>query len=505
MSRVGRDSVLVTVLNTAAQGASLVLFAGIARLFGANASTDAFFLALTLPTVLIGPVVSSVRTVLIPIIVEARTHRPEAQGQFMGCVLSYTLLFSLVAVIGLVLLAPIVVPAAAGGLTPENRARVVRLTLLLLPLVAAQSLSAVLSAAYNAVERFTLPALAAGVRHLVALAVIIASHRQLGVLSLPLGFVIGALIQLAVLAGWWASLGIRIEWNMRPSPEWKRSVSLAVPLILASIILYLAVLVTRFLAAWLPPGSVTVLDYAMRINIALMEVLTSGVLVVVLSRWSSLVQSAPQAINASLQRSVVLVLFGVAPVLVALFVLRVPAVSLVMGQNAVEPAMVMATATLLAILLVGVPLDIVARIYSRVFLVRQATWVNAAAASIRLAVVTALAFVLIRGVGLNGLAIAETAGVASVTLFLAWMARAAIGSADSGTIVRLISIGAIALISGLAGAGTARWLGNQPPIILLTAGSAATFLVYALLARLVRADELRVFTSLLRIRSPGVQ
>lgn len=498
MSRTGRDSARITVLNAMTQLASLVLFAAIARVFGITARTDAFFLALTLPSVLVGPVVSAVRAVLVPILVEIR-ELPEVEARFVGSVLIRTFLYSALAVVALVLAAPVLIPVAAGGMAPEDRALVVRLTMLLLPLVVAQSVAEVLSAAFNASGRFALPSAAAGIRHVVALGVILTMHDKLGVLILPLGFVAGALVQLATLVAGWRSVGIQIAWTLRAPPEWRRSVKLALPLILASVILYLAALILRSLAAWLPPGSVTILDYATRMISALMEVLTSGVMVVVLSRWSHLANSASSALNASLQRSVVLVLFAVAPVLAALAALRVPAVSLVLGRGSIQEDLVVGTAAVFAILLVGVPLDIVSRMLTRVFLVRQATWVNASAALIRFAVVAVLALLLLSPVGLPGLAIAEVAGIAAVVVFLAWVSEPGAKGALAGTGPKLLRMTALAAVGGVAAGAVSEWLGERPPMVIFAAGSIVTLAVYTILSAFVQSDELRTFGGMLRV------
>ena len=482
------------MLNTVAQLASLVLFAAIARVFGADASTDAFFLALTLPMVLIGPVVSAIRAVLVPIIAETRAQRPDTQGWLLGNVVLYALVTALAAVAALAIAAPVAVPIAARAMPPETQALVVRLTLLLLPLIVAQSLGAVLSAAYNAVGHFALPAVAAGARHFSALALLLVVHDRFGIASLAIAFVGGAVVQLALLVLRWRSLGIRLRWTMRPTPELQRAVRLAIPLVVASVILYVAVLVTRFFASWLPEGSLTILDYATRIISALMEVLTSGVLVVVLSRWSTLVQSDDEAaFRASLRRSVILVLFVVAPVLAALFALRVPAVTVVLGRSSVEPGLVLATASVLAILLLGVPLDIVARIYTRVFLVRQKTWVNSIAALVRLLVVSLISLMLIRPVGLLGLAIAETAGVASVMFLLVWTAdrgqERTLGALSGPLLRTVVYAGAAAVAAGAVNAA----LSGFPPLLVLGVGSICALVVYAGLARVTRSAELQAF------------
>ena len=210
------------------------------------------------------------------------------------------------------------------------------------------------------------------------------------------------------------------------------------------------------------------------------------------------------ALRASLRRSVVLVLFAVAPVLAALFALRVPAVSLVLGRDSVEPTLILATAAVFSIFLAGVPLDIVARIYSRLFLVRQSTWVNASAALIRLVVVSALALALLPAMGLEGIAIGETAGVASVMFYLVWRADRGAERSLASAGWPLVRIALFALAAGAAAAAVSVSMNGLPALVVLGAGSLAALAVYVALAALTHSEELQAFNTLLRIPGPRV-
>jgi putative peptidoglycan lipid II flippase len=506
MTRVARDSVLVTGLNTAAQVASFVLFAAIAKLFGASSRTDAFFLSLTIPMLFIGPVVNAIRAVFIPIVAECRAKHPAAQGRLVGSTVLYVLLLSVAGVALFALGAPVLLPLTAKGLPPEVRPLVVRMTLLLLPLVVAQTVSAVLSATYNAVGRFTLPALTAGARHVVALGVLVLAYRHGGIMVLPAAFVAGAAFQVLVLVAFWRTVGVPFTWTLRLGDEFRHSLRLAVPLVLGTVALYLAILVTRFFASWLPEGSVTILDYGSRITSATMEVLTSGVLLVTLANWSQLIQrGGNRVLRSQVRQTVVHVLFAVMPILAILVALRVPAVATLLGRGRFDPATVAATASILAILVLGLPLDIIGRIYVRLFLVKQMTWTLGMAALGRLALVTALSLAVIHPLGLPGLALTESVGIAAVTVYFVhagrplgcgWSLFSGLGQPLGRILILAI---ASAVVAGLVGHG----LAGLPAAVVLVAGSIAGAATYVLLAMLAGTGELRSFVRLFSQRLQG--
>lgn len=492
MRRVATDSVIVTVLNTAAQLAGFVLFAAITSIFGANEKTDAFFLAYTVPMLFIGPVGSAIRTVLLPIFAESRARNLGLLSSLIGAALVQGLLISLVACVLLAAGTPLVLPLVSRTLAPETRHLVVMLTIFLLPLIIGQTLSAVLGSMYNVAGRFALPAIASGSRHLVALGLILLLHARLGIRILPLAFVAAAGYQLAVLAVSWRTLGVRIHWSMGAAAELRRPLRLALPLVLGSSALYLTVLVTRVVASHLEPGSVTILDYASRIISALMEVLTAGVLLVVLANWShTLQQESVETLRARLRRTVVLVLFLVMPALTILFALRVPAVTLMLGRGQFNAQLVAATASVMAVLLVATPMDVIGRIYMRYFIAQQSTWVVAFAAGLRLLVVAALALVLIHPFHLRGLALADSLAVAAVAVFFVAMADAKGTRILAGAALPLARITVLAIVAGIVAAGMAQVMAGAGLLLLAITAASAGGLAYLLGAWLTGAAELR--------------
>jgi putative peptidoglycan lipid II flippase len=337
-----------------------------------------------------------------------------------------------------------------------------------------------------------LPAVASGSRHLLALAIIIGLHGRLGIRSLPLAFVAAAVYQLLVLAARWKSLDVPIRWSLGAAAELRRPLRLAVPLILGSSAAYLTVLVTRVVASHLQPGSVTILDYASRILSSLMEVLTAGVLLVVLANWShALQQESVEALRGRLRRTVVLVLFLTLPVLTILFALREPAVTLLLGRGQFNAELVTATASVLAVLLLATPLDVVGRIYMRYFIAQQSTWTVAFASAVRLVLVGMLSLLLVRPLQLEGLALTEALSVSIMGVFYVAMADAQGGRTLAGTAWSLIRMTALAVLAGVVAAAVASLLQGAPVLLLAALSASAGGLAYVLGAWLTGAAELR--------------
>src|SRR5262249_44601100 len=143
----------------------------------------------------------------------------------------------------------------------------------------------------------------------------------IGIFSIPAGFVGGALVHLILLILLWSHTGIRIVWHSRFDKKLRQSLMLALPLILGTAALQFGVVVSRFLAAQLSEGNVSALDYATRISSGVVELLTSGILVVTLVDWSAIMaQGNQELLRAKLQSTLIVLLLVIAPVVAVLVV-----------------------------------------------------------------------------------------------------------------------------------------------------------------------------------------
>lgn len=499
---VARNSVVVTVLNVVAQGASFLLFAAIAKLFGANSQTDAFFLAFTVPLLFVGPVVSGITSVFIPVLTECRLRHPEAVGRLIGSATVNVLLLTILGVGVFAAAAPFVLPAASAGLPAEARPLVVRQTFILLPLIVSQSVVGVLAAAYNSVGHFAYPPWATVARHVSTLVLVLVLRPSLAITSLPVAFVVGGVVQLGLLASFWPRLGLPVVWTWRVSPEFRRSLALAVPLVLGTIALSVVVVISRFLAARLGPGSVTVFDYGSRIAQALLELLTGGVLLVSLSNWSELATNRDLAqLRVRLRQTLMIVLFLMLPIIAMLYVLREPVVALILERGHFSASRSAATAAVFGLLLIGLPLEMAGRVYVRLFLARQSTAVMGLGAGLRLFVVLGLSIWLMKPFGVRGLALAEALGGGFIACYLAWEARRMVGPTLNGLWVPLLRLVVLAAVAGVAADGVTRMLPARPPLVLVTLAGVAGTVVYALGVIVLRLPEWSVIRQYLPART----
>ena len=483
---------IVTLLNAIALASGLLLYRWLAALFGATETTDAFFLALVIPSLFIGPVLSTAAATLTPVLTECRINHPERVGPIVGSALLWSVIAAAAAAAVIGLLAPAGLEATGRVLSPTLRRLVVVNVVALLPLVVAQTASAILSIASNAAACLWLPPCALIARQVVTIVLAVGLHDRLGVLALPIAFSAGGVAQLAVLLALWRCTATRIQFGWRLRGELAEGLRRGVPLLIGTALLQLAVVVTRFLAAQLPPGSVTALDYATRIYAAVVDVAASGLLLVTLTDWSAVNARGDVAgLQLRVRHTVTLALFALVPVVVALYAGREPLVGLWLGRAGIDPALGAATAMTLGYLVLALPLEITGRIYSQLLVVRRVPWILAAIAAVRGTATVALAAALSGPLGVPGIGAAETLGLLVSAAALAGAAQRLAGHSLTETLVAGARLAMAGVGAWLAAHGAYAVLSGRTNVVLLTAVTATALTAYLGLAWALRAPELR--------------
>lgn len=242
----------------------------------ALSSTDAFWLAFTIPNalrVLFGE--GAVSAAFVPVFTEAREHQGKERARrfFSNLVGTMGVVLLLVTFLG-VTLAPYLVKAYAWGFQREPAvfATTVSLTRWLFPYIFLMGLSALAMGALNASKRFAAPAFAPAMLNVALIGAALALSPYLerfgwsAVYALAIGALVGGglqvLVQLPALAG--QGLFVRPRLDLR-DPFVRKVGLLLVPLVAGLGIYQVNVLLARLLASFLPLGSVSYLYYGQRL------------------------------------------------------------------------------------------------------------------------------------------------------------------------------------------------------------------------------------------------
>jgi putative peptidoglycan lipid II flippase len=405
--RLGRTSAGISTLASFGVLAGFLVDATIAALFGAGARTDAFFVASTIPFVMASILLASANQALVPLIGRWFKEEGEAVAERrVGGLFGSTLLLAAgVAAVGIAL-SRIIPYVLAPGSSDATKSLAGELTALLFVTVVTTSGTEVMRAAMNARFSFVPPALTPVVENLSVFAVVIVFGRSVGVVAIAIGYVVGGVLQLGFLLVIAARRGLRVvpRWGFSDAAVRRAFRLVALPVGTTGLSMA-ARAVERFLASFLPAGSITILNYGwVIVNSLSGAVFFRSVVVALLPSLAEADDGAPQRrILAQGTRIMTLVSF---PLTALTWVLALPLVAFAFQRGAFTGSSARVLAALLALYAIQLPLSGLTRVFLSYFYARLDMVTPFANGAIGVGIDIVLAVVLFRPLGIRGLAVA---------------------------------------------------------------------------------------------------
>ncbi len=257
-------------LTGLAAGASvlvgLLLDITIAARFGAGRETDSFFVAARIPLGLVAVVMVVCNQVMVPAFNTAMTKQGHAAtsrlvSRIVGAILVAGALFLVAAS----LLAPVLIRVTAPGISAaevSTAASMVPVIFAIVPLIA---ISEVMRAYCNARYAFIAPALMNVVLSGLAATVVLVGPRHI-INVVAWGYLVGAVAQTTFMVGMATRRGLRLRpaFDLR-NPELRAVGTLSLRPFVAAGCNPVARLGEQLMVSFLPPGSITILNYGYRL------------------------------------------------------------------------------------------------------------------------------------------------------------------------------------------------------------------------------------------------
>jgi len=244
----------------------------IARVFGAGALTDAFFVAFKLPNLLRRLFAEGAFSqAFVPVLAEYRNRRSEAEAKRLIDRVATLLLVVLLGVTALgVLAAPLIVLISAPGFTksPDTFALTVDLTRIVFPYILFISLTALAAGILNTWSRFMVPAFTPVLLNvaMILAAAVAAPWFDPPVLALAWGAFLGGVLQLGLQLAALRRLGMLPRWDWQPRDAGvRRILKLMGPAALGVSVAQASLIINTIFASFLERGSVSWLYYADRL------------------------------------------------------------------------------------------------------------------------------------------------------------------------------------------------------------------------------------------------
>ncbi|MFH2010975.1 MAG: murein biosynthesis integral membrane protein MurJ, partial [bacterium] len=348
--RLVRAAGWVSLLTMVSRVLGMVRDMVVAALF-TKTTTDAFFVAFTIPNVLRRLLAEGTLTVaFIPIFTDSRENVGEQESrEFLNAAwTSLAIVLLVVSALG-VLAAPWLVYLFAGGYAdePAKFALAVRLTQVMFPYIFFVSLMALCMGALNTVGHFTAPAVAPVLLNVLMIGCTVALWRPLQsagynpVYGLAVGVIAGGAAQLLLQLPVMARRGYlpRLRLHLR-HPGVVQMAKLMAPAVFGLALYQVNVVLARLLASFLADGTVTYLYYSQRLIELPMGIFAVAVATAAMPALSRHAASGDLAqLKEVYADSLRLNLFVVIPAMVGLLVVGEPIIAVIFERGRFTPAM----------------------------------------------------------------------------------------------------------------------------------------------------------------------
>ncbi|MEW6227539.1 MAG: murein biosynthesis integral membrane protein MurJ [Bacillota bacterium] len=348
----------------------------LAAVFGATYATDAYLVGQTIPMLVFAAVGAALGNTFIPVFSQVRQDRGrEAAFRMASSVINATVVLSLACVVvGEAFASPLARLVAPGFRGPVH-ALTVSMSRIMFPMVLFQGLSGILTGMLQTEGNFAVPALVSLAFNAVLIAAILGLGPAFGIGAVAAGTVAAVAAQALLQVPALVRLGYRWEpvLDLR-DPGLRRIGALVGPVLVATAVGQVGMVVDRVLASGLVEGSVAALNYGNRLMGLVPGVFGLAIITVMYPTLAGFAAARDWTrYGRAFAEAVRMINFILVPVAVGMAALRVPLVRLAFERGAFDARATEATAWALLFFCAGVGVFTVRDTVNRAFFALQDT------------------------------------------------------------------------------------------------------------------------------------
>ncbi|MGM0896747.1 MAG: murein biosynthesis integral membrane protein MurJ [Bacillota bacterium] len=405
----------------------------LAYFYGASGVSDAYLIALTIPTVIFGFVATGISTGYIPMYSRIESEHGEKDSKaYTNNLLNILWAFcTLMVILGLIFTQPLV-KLFASGFEGDILELAVSFTRITIVGIYFTMTIRILSSYLNMKKYYVVPTLIGLPLNIVMIISIVLSSKFDLVLVLAVGNLVAIMVQFVILVYFAYRKGFKYQFIFKPKDKHiKNMVILAIPVIIGSSVNQINKLVDRTLASQISIGGISALNYANTLNL-----FVQGVFVVSISTvmYPLISKMASKGNMEGLKRSVSQAINGISllvvPATVGSLLFAEPIVILLFGRGAFDDTAIALTSSAFFFYSIGMVAYGLREVLSRAFYSLQDTRTPMVNAAIAMVLNIILNFILARYMGIGGLALATSIAAIFGTVLLFFSLRKKIGAFD---------------------------------------------------------------------------
>jgi len=517
--RIARAASIISLGNVASRVLGLAREFLKSHYFGAGSAVAAYEVATIVPNMLYDLLIGGmVNSSLVPVFSEYAAREREELWRMVSALLSLTALVMALFILIVEVFAPTITFMLSRDLSPDAHQTAARLLQITIPAVMFLSLSGVLSGLLYALKRFAFPAFTAAVFNGSIVLGTLLLHKQLGVASMAVGLIIGALGQVVLQIPGLKDAKIIFTLSLR-HVGLRRVALLYMPIALG---LMVDVLISRpfsynIASQTAGDGGIPWMRYATYLIQLPQGLVATAVSFAVLPTLSAhaageRTDADRESFLATLAQGLRLVAVLILPATIGLFILARPIVSLLFQHGAFTPFDTQMTSQALQYYLLGLPFAAFDLLLVFAFYARQDTLTPSLIGVATVLLYIASVILLVPTLGLFSLMFSESLKLLLHTAISAFILRRRLGGLARHGVMRTIGLSMIAsAVMGIAAYGALLGVDRIFPaglvhevlsVLLPGVLGAGTYIG---LISLFRVSEMHLVISALRRRLGGEQ
>ena len=443
--KVGIASLIIMTSIFLSRVIGLIREMVIAYIGGASASVDSYQVAFIIPDMLNHVLASGFLAItFIPIFTGYLIRNDEKEGwRVFSLILTCFGILLAVMVVMAVVFAPQLM-SLAGFKDPETLQRSIRMTRIIIPAQFFFFCGGLLTAVQHSKEKFLIPALAPLIYNIGIICGGLILGPWLGIEGFAWGVLAGAIVGNFVLQIFGArrvGMIYRPQFNFR-HPDLKKYLLLTLPLMVGLTMTFSTEFFFRFFGSYLPEGSVSSLNYSLRLMFVLVGLFGQAAGVASYPFLARLVSEGKiSEMNHLMNRTLRFIALAI-PVSVVVIVLRKEIIRMIFQRGTFDAAATEATAHIMFFIMIGTFAFAAQTIVSRGYYAMQNTVFPAVFGSLAVLLSIPVYIIGMNRMGVSGvaLAISISAIFQVVALYLLWNRKSANTGAKSVYLFFIITI-----------------------------------------------------------------
>jgi len=325
-------------------GNSLAYFLGFAKeilvaaKFGVSGQMDAFYAAVTIPTLLINTLLAVFNALFIPIFCKFRSDEPESD-RLTSIMVNYILVFLAAGFLLIFAGSDLIAKMIAPGLSKELLGQASKLTREISFMVLFSGMAGILATILNAKKHFTATAFSSiFVTAAIAASVLVLSGKS-GVSSISYGLAAGSFLQFVFLAGALYAKGYRHKFRLFGGHAGLKGIGhLSFDFLAITVVGQIGTIIDRVMASGLAQGNIAALGYADKLVRVPSQIFNSSITTAAFPFFSDHAAAGKlDELNKSLTATIRMAAFILIPATAMLIVLSKPLVKLLFERGAFTP------------------------------------------------------------------------------------------------------------------------------------------------------------------------